>query len=52
MVEMADITITKEMIKNPNTLPTILDACSGTGGFLIKLLEDLSEKVESLKISK
>jgi len=52
MIEMANISITNEMIENPDLIPTILDACCGTGGFLIKLLEDLSEKVESLKISK
>ena len=51
MVEMADIEITPEVVNNPDLLSTILDACCGTGGFLIKLLEVLSEKVKNLNIS-
>lgn len=45
MADMADI-----IIEN-GKIPTILDACCGTGGFLIYLLGQLSRQVEQLDIS-
>jgi len=45
MVDMANI-----KVKN-KTIPNILDACCGTGGFLIYLLNLLSKQIEQLKIS-
>jgi len=46
MVDMADITVTNRKI------PMIADACCGTGGFLIYLLNLLSKQIEQLKRSK
>lgn len=43
MVELADISVSKKSI------PTVLDACCGSGGFLIEAMSVMIQKVRKLK---